>query len=233
MPPRWPRQTAAGSTSRRRNWRSGRDWTLRWRNGLELEQHDWRGALSRIHFEARQGPSPVGRPRLAQEVLDAVNTINFISIPGSIVPDQEVLVFGSERLTYAALNDLVARLARRLQGTRTSSSATSSRSSTPTRTLCRRLLCRGQGRADLPAAQLPRQGSRTRVHDQHGRRQGSAGRRSLCRPRQQDCSREAQGDPPASRSAIGDGKLPGSATWSRRPNPTKPRPRSRTKMSPS
>jgi acyl-CoA synthetase (AMP-forming)/AMP-acid ligase II len=40
-----------------------------------------------------------------------VNTVNFISIPGSIVPDQEVLVFGSERLTYAALNDLVSRLA--------------------------------------------------------------------------------------------------------------------------
>jgi acyl-CoA synthetase (AMP-forming)/AMP-acid ligase II len=39
-----------------------------------------------------------------------VNTINFISIPGSIVPDQEVIVFGDKRLTYAALNDLVARL---------------------------------------------------------------------------------------------------------------------------
>ena len=39
-----------------------------------------------------------------------MNTINFISIPGSIVPDQEVLVFGENRLTYAALNDLVARL---------------------------------------------------------------------------------------------------------------------------
>jgi acyl-CoA synthetase (AMP-forming)/AMP-acid ligase II len=39
-----------------------------------------------------------------------VNTINFISIPGSIVPDQEILVFDSERLTYAALNELVARL---------------------------------------------------------------------------------------------------------------------------
>jgi len=39
-----------------------------------------------------------------------VNTVNFISIPGSIVPDQEILVFGSERLTYQGLNDLVARL---------------------------------------------------------------------------------------------------------------------------
>jgi acyl-CoA synthetase (AMP-forming)/AMP-acid ligase II len=40
-----------------------------------------------------------------------VNTVNFISIPGSIVPDQEVLVFGQNRLTYAELNELVARLA--------------------------------------------------------------------------------------------------------------------------
>jgi acyl-CoA synthetase (AMP-forming)/AMP-acid ligase II len=45
-----------------------------------------------------------------------VNTINFISIPGSIVPDQEVLVFGSERLTYAALNELVARLSTVFKG---------------------------------------------------------------------------------------------------------------------
>jgi acyl-CoA synthetase (AMP-forming)/AMP-acid ligase II len=39
-----------------------------------------------------------------------VNTVNFVSIPGSIVPEQEILVFGSERLTYSALNDLIARL---------------------------------------------------------------------------------------------------------------------------
>ncbi|MBV8358582.1 MAG: long-chain-fatty-acid--CoA ligase [Deltaproteobacteria bacterium] len=39
-----------------------------------------------------------------------MNTVNFVSIPGSIVPDQEILVFGNERLTYAALNDLIARL---------------------------------------------------------------------------------------------------------------------------
>jgi acyl-CoA synthetase (AMP-forming)/AMP-acid ligase II len=39
-----------------------------------------------------------------------VNTVNFISIPGSIVPDQEIVVFGDTRLTYAALNELVARL---------------------------------------------------------------------------------------------------------------------------
>jgi acyl-CoA synthetase (AMP-forming)/AMP-acid ligase II len=40
-----------------------------------------------------------------------VNTVNFVSIPGSIVPDQEILVSGDERMTYAELNDLVARLA--------------------------------------------------------------------------------------------------------------------------
>jgi len=45
-----------------------------------------------------------------------MNTINFISIPGSIVPDQEALVFGAERLTYAALNDLVARLSSVFKG---------------------------------------------------------------------------------------------------------------------
>ena len=39
-----------------------------------------------------------------------MNTVNFVSIPGSIVPDQEILVFGSERLTYTALNDLISRL---------------------------------------------------------------------------------------------------------------------------
>ena len=45
-----------------------------------------------------------------------MNTINFISIPGSIVPDQEVLVFESQRLTYADLNDLVARLSTVFKG---------------------------------------------------------------------------------------------------------------------
>jgi acyl-CoA synthetase (AMP-forming)/AMP-acid ligase II len=39
-----------------------------------------------------------------------VNTVNFVSIPGSIVPEQEILVFGNERLTYVTLNDLIARL---------------------------------------------------------------------------------------------------------------------------
>jgi acyl-CoA synthetase (AMP-forming)/AMP-acid ligase II len=40
-----------------------------------------------------------------------VNTVNFVSIPASIVPDQEILVFDSERLTYAQVHDLIARLA--------------------------------------------------------------------------------------------------------------------------
>jgi acyl-CoA synthetase (AMP-forming)/AMP-acid ligase II len=39
-----------------------------------------------------------------------VNTVNFVTIPSSIVPDQEILVFGDARLTYADLNDRVARL---------------------------------------------------------------------------------------------------------------------------
>ena len=39
-----------------------------------------------------------------------MNTVNFVTIPSSIVPDQEILVFGSRRLTYADLNDQVARL---------------------------------------------------------------------------------------------------------------------------
>jgi len=39
-----------------------------------------------------------------------VNTVNFVTIPGSIVPNQEILVFGQERLTYQALNELIAKL---------------------------------------------------------------------------------------------------------------------------
>ena len=39
-----------------------------------------------------------------------MNTVSFISIPGSIAPDQEILVFGDHRLNYAALNELVGRL---------------------------------------------------------------------------------------------------------------------------
>jgi len=39
-----------------------------------------------------------------------VNTVSFISIPGSIAPDQEILIFGDRRLNYAQLNELVGRL---------------------------------------------------------------------------------------------------------------------------
>jgi acyl-CoA synthetase (AMP-forming)/AMP-acid ligase II len=39
-----------------------------------------------------------------------VNTVNFVSIPASMMPDQEILIYGGRRLTYAALSDLVARL---------------------------------------------------------------------------------------------------------------------------
>jgi acyl-CoA synthetase (AMP-forming)/AMP-acid ligase II len=40
-----------------------------------------------------------------------LNTVNFLTIPSSIVPDQEILVFGKQRLNYAQLADQVARLA--------------------------------------------------------------------------------------------------------------------------
>jgi acyl-CoA synthetase (AMP-forming)/AMP-acid ligase II len=40
-----------------------------------------------------------------------LNTVNFVTIPSSIVPDQEILVFGKQRLNYAQLADQVARLA--------------------------------------------------------------------------------------------------------------------------
>ncbi|HYR80057.1 MAG TPA: AMP-binding protein [Candidatus Dormibacteraeota bacterium] len=39
-----------------------------------------------------------------------MNTVNFVTIPSSIVPDQEILVFGDERMNYSDLNDRVARL---------------------------------------------------------------------------------------------------------------------------
>jgi acyl-CoA synthetase (AMP-forming)/AMP-acid ligase II len=39
-----------------------------------------------------------------------LNTVNFISIPGSIVPDQEILVFDNRRLTYGQLNETVGRM---------------------------------------------------------------------------------------------------------------------------
>ena len=39
-----------------------------------------------------------------------MNTVNFVTIPSSIVPDQEILVFGERRLTYSQVSDQVARL---------------------------------------------------------------------------------------------------------------------------
>jgi acyl-CoA synthetase (AMP-forming)/AMP-acid ligase II len=38
-----------------------------------------------------------------------VNTVNFVTIPASIVPDQEIVVFGDRRLLYAQLNEMVSR----------------------------------------------------------------------------------------------------------------------------
>jgi long-chain acyl-CoA synthetase len=38
-----------------------------------------------------------------------VNTVNFVTIPASIVPDQEIVVFGDRRLSYAQLNEIVSR----------------------------------------------------------------------------------------------------------------------------
>ncbi len=40
-----------------------------------------------------------------------MNTVNFVSIPAAIVPDQEATVFGERRMTYAQLNELISRLA--------------------------------------------------------------------------------------------------------------------------
>jgi len=40
-----------------------------------------------------------------------LNTVNFVTIPSSIVPDQEILVFAKQRLNYAQFADQVARLA--------------------------------------------------------------------------------------------------------------------------
>jgi acyl-CoA synthetase (AMP-forming)/AMP-acid ligase II len=39
-----------------------------------------------------------------------VNTVNFVTIPSSIVPDQEIVIFGNRRLNYAQFADTVARL---------------------------------------------------------------------------------------------------------------------------
>ena len=56
-----------------------------------------------------------------------------------------------------------------------------------------RMLLRGrQGRAHVPAAQLSRQGRRARIHDQHGEREGAAGRRSLPRVDHEDSAAAAR-----------------------------------------
>ncbi|HYA34595.1 MAG TPA: AMP-binding protein, partial [Candidatus Binataceae bacterium] len=40
-----------------------------------------------------------------------MNTVNFVTIPASIVPEQEIVVFDERRLTYADLNETVSRFA--------------------------------------------------------------------------------------------------------------------------
>ncbi len=40
-----------------------------------------------------------------------MNTANFVSIPASVFPDQEIVVFGDKRFTYAQLHDRVCRTA--------------------------------------------------------------------------------------------------------------------------
>ncbi len=44
-----------------------------------------------------------------------MNTVNFITIPASIAPDQEILVFGNKRLSYSDLNQLAGRIAAALR----------------------------------------------------------------------------------------------------------------------
>jgi acyl-CoA synthetase (AMP-forming)/AMP-acid ligase II len=39
-----------------------------------------------------------------------VNTVNFVSIPASVFPDMEIMVFGDKRLTYGQLHDHVCRI---------------------------------------------------------------------------------------------------------------------------
>jgi acyl-CoA synthetase (AMP-forming)/AMP-acid ligase II len=39
-----------------------------------------------------------------------VNTISFLTIPAAVLPDQEILVFGEQRHTYAGLADLTSRI---------------------------------------------------------------------------------------------------------------------------
>ncbi|MGH7907811.1 MAG: class I adenylate-forming enzyme family protein [Candidatus Binataceae bacterium] len=45
-----------------------------------------------------------------------MNTVNFITIPAALLPEQEILVFRNRRLTYAQLNELTARIAGSFRG---------------------------------------------------------------------------------------------------------------------
>ncbi len=74
---------------------------------------------------ARTGRETRGRraSKDTREASGSVNTVNFVTIPASIVPDQEIVVFGEQRLTYAQLNDL-SRGCRRSSNRRDSSRAT-------------------------------------------------------------------------------------------------------------
>lgn len=44
-----------------------------------------------------------------------MNTANFLSIPASMFPDQEILVSGASRFTYGEMQDRVRRLANALR----------------------------------------------------------------------------------------------------------------------
>ena len=83
--------------------------------GLAMERRLAR-RLENLRREKRT-PAAV-RPQRARRPggkRSTVNTVNFISIPGSIAPDQEILVFGDRRLNYAQLNELVGRLSSSLR----------------------------------------------------------------------------------------------------------------------
>ncbi|HZO81217.1 MAG TPA: long-chain-fatty-acid--CoA ligase [Candidatus Binataceae bacterium] len=45
-----------------------------------------------------------------------MNTVNFVSIPASLLPDQEAVVFGDRRLTYAQLNEQIGRMSSVFKG---------------------------------------------------------------------------------------------------------------------
>ncbi len=64
-------------------------------------------------LRARSGretvPSTVATSSRTQGGPRTVNTVNFVTIPASIVPEHEIVVFRDHRLTYAQLNEMVAR----------------------------------------------------------------------------------------------------------------------------